>query len=94
MGGTCDAAISAASKDEMLSKGMAHLDEAHPEMAATVKAMPTDDPMMVEWQQKFDAAWEATPEDAEAEAPATEEAAPEAEAAAPAEEAPAEEAAA
>jgi predicted small metal-binding protein len=84
MGGTCDAGISAETKEEMMEKGMAHLDEAHPEMAADVKAMPSDAPEMVEWREKFDAAWDAAPEDA----------APDAEAAAPAEEAPAEEPAA
>lgn len=45
-----------------MSKGMAHLDAAHPEMAATVRAMAKDDPAMVEWGKKFDEAWENAPE--------------------------------
>jgi len=64
MGGTCDAKISAETKDEMIAKGMEHVKEAHPEMAADIAAMPKDDPKMVEWSQKFDADWESTPEDA------------------------------
>lgn len=66
MGGMCDAPIHGATQDEMLANGMRHLEEAHPEMAATVKAAPKDDPMMVEWMQKFQATWDATPEDAPA----------------------------
>lgn len=63
MGGPCDAKISGASKDEIMASGMAHLEEAHPEMAATVKEMTPDDPAMVEWQQNFDAAYAAAPEE-------------------------------
>lgn len=66
MGGTCDTAISAETKDEMMAKGMAHLEEAHPEMAADIKATPKDDPKMVAWGQKFDQDWENTPDDAAA----------------------------
>ena len=62
MGGPCDAAMTAETSDEMMTKGMAHLEEAHPEMAATVKATPKDDPMMVSWNQKFMADWAAAPE--------------------------------
>jgi len=62
MGGMCDEPITAATKDEMLAKGMAHLEAAHPEMAETVKTMPKEDPMMVEWAAKFDATWDAAPE--------------------------------
>ncbi len=63
MGGMCDEKISASTVDEMLANGMRHLEEAHPEMAETVKATPADDPMMVEWREKFDAAWAAAPEE-------------------------------
>jgi predicted small metal-binding protein len=63
LGGPCDAAMSAETSDEMLAKGMAHLETAHPEMAATVKATPADDPMMVGWAAKFAKDWENTPED-------------------------------
>ncbi len=62
MGGMCDTAVSAETKDEMMAKGMEHLDAAHPEMAATVKSMAHDDPMMVAWVEKFNADWEAAPE--------------------------------
>jgi hypothetical protein len=63
MGGMCDTAMSAETPEEMMSKGMAHVEDAHPEMAANIKAMPKDDPQMVDWQQKFDATWAAAPED-------------------------------
>lgn len=62
MGGMCDTPISGATKDEIIANGMKHLEEAHPEMAATIKATPMDDPKMVEWSQKFNATWDATPE--------------------------------
>lgn len=41
---------------------MAHLEGAHPEMAESVKAMPKDDPKMMEWSAKFDADWKGAPE--------------------------------
>ena len=47
----------------MMTKGMAHLESAHPEMAAQVKSMAHDDPVMVEWMQKFNETWETAPED-------------------------------
>ena len=62
MGGMCDEVMSAGSAEEMISKGMAHLEVAHPEMAATIKTMPKDDPMMVAWSEKFNKDWEAAPE--------------------------------
>src|SRR5436853_75000 len=40
MGGMCDEPISAETSDEMMSKGMAHLDAAHPEMAVTPGPIP------------------------------------------------------
>ena len=64
MGGMCDTAMSAETKEEMMGQGMMHLEVAHPEMAASVKAMPEDAPMMVAWGQKFHKDWEALPEDA------------------------------
>ncbi len=77
MGGECEEKITAATPEEMMNKGMAHLEAAHPEMAANVKAMSPEDPAMVAWSEKFKADYAAAPE-----APA--EAAP----GAPAEEAP------
>lgn len=62
MGGTCDEAIQGATAEEMMANGMAHLEKAHPDMAADVKKMPKDDPKMVEWNAKFMADFEAAPE--------------------------------
>ncbi len=45
-----------------MGKGMMHLEEAHPEMAAGVKAMPKEDPMMVAWVGKFNEDWETAPD--------------------------------
>lgn len=58
MGGMCDAPVSGATKDELMMNGMKHLEEAHPEMAASVKAMPKDDPKMVEWNDMFNKKWD------------------------------------
>ena len=62
MGGACDAAITGSTKEEMLANGMKHLEEAHPEMAAQVKAMAPEDPAMVEWSKKFAEDFAAAPE--------------------------------
>lgn len=62
LGGMCDEPISANSKDELMTKGMAHLEKAHPKMAADVKKMPKDDPQMVKWQKDFDKTWNQTPD--------------------------------
>ena len=64
MGGMCDTALHAESMNEMMGKGMEHLEAAHPEMAETVRNTTKEDPMMVAWMQKFNADWESTPEDA------------------------------
>ncbi|MDB5244582.1 MAG: hypothetical protein JWN18_452 [Parcubacteria group bacterium] len=62
MGGPCTAEVVGATKEEMMANGMAHMDAAHPEMAADIKAMPHDDPKMIAWNEKFNADWETTPE--------------------------------
>ena len=62
LGGMCDTGLTAETSDEMMMKGMAHLEEAHPEMAESIKAMPKDDPAMLEWSQKFMADWASAPE--------------------------------
>lgn len=62
MGGMCDEMMSAATPEEMMGKGMAHLEVAHPEMAASIKAMPKDDPQMTQWNEKFMRDWAAAPE--------------------------------
>lgn len=46
-----------------MASGMAHIEEAHPDMAADIKAMPIDGPEMVAWREKFNQDWDATPED-------------------------------
>ncbi len=62
MGGMCDEPITAKTYEEMIAEGMKHLVVAHPEMAASVKAMPKDDPKMVEWEQTFKKTWNAAKE--------------------------------
>jgi len=54
--------ITANSSDEMMTKGMAHLESAHPQMAADVKAAPKDDPKMIAWSKKFAEDWANAPE--------------------------------
>lgn len=53
LGGPCDAKFTGSTPDEMIANAMKHLEAAHPEMAAQVKATPKDDPTMVEWNKKF-----------------------------------------
>lgn len=53
MGGECDKEITGATADEMMTNGMKHLKEAHPKMAADVEAALPTDPIMVEWNEKF-----------------------------------------
>jgi len=62
LGGMCEERISAETPDEMIAQGMKHLEDKHQGMAATVKAMPEDDPTMVAWGEKFMKNWESTPE--------------------------------
>lgn len=62
MGGMCEEKIMGSTPEEMMSNGMIHLEAAHPEMAAQVKAMPKDDPAMVSWNEKFMKDWADAPE--------------------------------
>ena len=62
MGGECDAEITGNSKEERMMNGMKHLEEAHPKVAADVKAASASDPMMVAWNEKFDKDYAAAPE--------------------------------
>lgn len=62
MGGQCEEAISGSTVDEMMGNGMKHLEEAHPQMAADIKATPMDDPGMVAWSEKFQKDFDALPE--------------------------------
>ncbi len=57
MGGPCEAEMAADTPEEMMSKGMHHLEIAHPELAEKIKATPHDDPMMVSWNEKFAKDW-------------------------------------
>jgi predicted small metal-binding protein len=62
MGGPCDEKITGSTPDEMMANGMKHLEAAHPEMAADVKAAAPTDPKMVAWSEKFKQDFEAAPE--------------------------------
>lgn len=62
MGGMCDAPLSAESYEEMIHVGMEHLKTDHPEMAASIEAMPKDHPMLVEWEKNFKQTWAQTPD--------------------------------
>ena len=57
MGGSCDQPITASSYDELVTLGMKHLEEVHPEMAADVKKMPSDDPIRVAWDENTRKMW-------------------------------------
>jgi hypothetical protein len=61
MGGMCDHPFTDDTKDGIMTQAMRHLEEKHPQMAADVKAMPKDDPMMVKWSADFEKTWEAAP---------------------------------
>ncbi len=63
MGGPCETPIKGADEKEMMDNGMKHIEEAHPEMAADIKAMPMDDPKMKEWGDQFKKTWAETPDD-------------------------------
>jgi predicted small metal-binding protein len=62
LGGPCEEKITGSTPDEMMGNGMKHLESAHPEMAADVKAASKDDPKMVEWNAKFKEDWANTPD--------------------------------
>jgi len=62
LGGPCDANITGSTKDEMMMNGMKHLEAEHPQMAADVKKASPTDPMMVEWNEKFNKDFDAAPE--------------------------------
>jgi hypothetical protein len=61
MGGMCDEKLSADTYEGMLDVGMKHVEAAHAEMAESIKKMPKDHPMMVEWEKNFRKTWEETP---------------------------------
>ncbi|MDD5050724.1 MAG: DUF1059 domain-containing protein [Candidatus Pacebacteria bacterium] len=62
MGGECDEPITGTTPEELMANGMKHLEKAHPKMAADVKKMPKDDPMMKKWSEDFMKTWAGTPD--------------------------------
>lgn len=60
MGGPCDTVVSGNSPEEVMDNGWKHMEEAHPDMAASMKDMPQE--AKDEWSKKFHAQWEAAPE--------------------------------
>jgi predicted small metal-binding protein len=67
LGGPCDASMTAGSEHEMMTMGMQHVEEAHPEMAEKIKAMSKEETDA--WATDFHSKWEAAPEDESDEAP-------------------------
>lgn len=70
MGGTCEAEMTANSAEEMIAQGMAHVAEAHPELAAQIEAMSAEEKET--WSTEFHAKWDAAPEAEAEEVPAAE----------------------
>jgi predicted small metal-binding protein len=62
LSGPCDAKMTAATPDELVKMAMAHVESAHPDLAAKVKAMPKEE--TEKWMADFTAKWNARPEDA------------------------------
>ena len=62
MSGPCETVVMGNDPNEMMTNGMAHIEAAHPEMAADIKAMPKDDPKMIAWGEDFQKKWDAKPE--------------------------------
>ncbi len=62
MGGPCKEKITGSTEDEMMMNGMKHVEEAHPEMAADIKKMDRNDPMMTAWVEKFKITYAEAPE--------------------------------
>lgn len=60
MGGPCEATITGNTPDEMIANGTTHVNEAHPELAESMKTMPKE--ALDKWNTDFQAKWEATPE--------------------------------
>ncbi len=62
MGGpaSCSVVISGETPEEMIANGMKHLNKAHPDMLADMKAMPKEDGD--KWRAEFMKKWEMTPD--------------------------------
>lgn len=65
MGGpaTCTAVLAGATPEEMVASGMKHVEEAHPDMAAQVKAMSPEE--TTKWFEEFKIKFAALPEEPE-----------------------------
>ena len=61
LGGLCTTKITASTREEMQTKGMMHLKDAHPEMAETISKLSTVHPKMISWRKEFKKTWEETP---------------------------------
>lgn len=58
MGGPCDHTITASTPEEMMKKGMEHLEIDHPEIAKKMKDMSYDENK--EWNHSFMKTWRMT----------------------------------
>ncbi len=60
VGGPCDHAITAETKEEMMQKMWEHYEKTHPEDAEKVKAMPKEE--VDKWTAMFNQKWDETPD--------------------------------
>lgn len=61
MGGMCDHSMTANTPEEMIKLGMAHLEDAHLDMANTIKSLGEDSPELISWNKKFMTDWSELP---------------------------------
>lgn len=59
MGGPCEGEVQGETPDEMMQNGWKHLEEAHPEMVATLTSMSEEETEA--WTKQFLVDWEQTP---------------------------------
>ncbi len=59
--GGCDHAMTVSTYEEIMTEGMKHMEEAHPEQAEKIKSTPKDDKTMLDWEIEFKKIWEDTP---------------------------------
>ncbi|HVN26163.1 MAG TPA: DUF1059 domain-containing protein [Candidatus Paceibacterota bacterium] len=60
MGGPCEAVLTGSNPEELMQNGMKHVEEAHPEMAEQIKAMPQAE--TAKWSADFNKKWDETPD--------------------------------
>lgn len=65
LGGTCDETFSTNSVEEMKNRGLAHGEEAHPEVIERINKMSPEE--KEEFDARIQAQWDAAPEDDEEE---------------------------